>query len=464
VNGEPPFYFIVAFWGPEYRQHFLRLCASSLLSPGNIPSLSERRASRFLICTTREDWAHIQADPIIRLLAASTVLEFIEIRRPVPDFLKPVYREKLRRSGAGRESVVASQAEAAVSPEEVASPESFAELQSLGREIGRELTVHHHYALRVLFMSAGHKVAACRAHADKAYAIFLAPDMVLSDGAIAELDKLAREGRKVVLAAACRFGQEQCLQAFQVGGFMVPGKPLVVSPRQLVEIAFANMHPETACFEFDSPYFCQTATSALWRVPGDDGVLIHSFFWAPLLVSYGDVRNHRAEYFDNGGTTDGKYIAMHFDSQRDITIIADSDRLMLASFTPNEEYYYPVTSRAIQRSAVGTDYKIYRLRLTLHGHRGDDLKRRLYAVPVRLHSRPLSPAWEAVELRASSIVARAVEPPGRLVLWAIRLNGFLHGQRFGSLCWFVITYPVSKLPSRRRDQLRRLIRKVGIAA
>ena len=95
---------------------------------------------------------------------------------------------------------------------------------------------------------------------------------------------------------------------------------------------------------------------------------------------------------------------------------------------------------------------------------GDPLKRRLYAVPVYFHSGPISPVWDAVERRASGLVARAVKQPGRLVLWVIRLNGFLAGQHFKSLCWFAITYPISKLPSHRRKQLRWLIRKVGIAA
>ena len=107
MDGERPFYFIVSFWGREYRELFLRLCVSSLLSPGNIPSLSGSRSSRFLICTTKEDWALVQSDPLVQLLAASTVLEFIELRRPVPDFLQSVYREKLRRVGSDPDGIFA---------------------------------------------------------------------------------------------------------------------------------------------------------------------------------------------------------------------------------------------------------------------------------------------------------------------------------------------------------------------
>jgi hypothetical protein len=289
--------------------------------------------------------------------------------------------------------------------------------------------------------------------------------MVLSDGAVAELDRLARRGSKVVLAAACRFAQEQCLAAFRSRGLLEPGKPLCLPPRLLVEIAFAHLHPETAGFEFDAPAFCTTATSALWRVPGDAGALLHSFFWAPLLVSYGDVRTHHTDCFDHGGTTDGKYIAMHFDPDRDLTPIVDSDTLMMASFTRSDEYYYPVTRGLLKRLPVlGTAYKTYLLRKMLYGPMGDPVKRRLYAVPVRFHSRSVSPSWEPVEQRAGAVVGRALMPPGRLAAAWIRLSWFLSQQTLRSLGWFVVTYPVSRLSPQRRDQLRRMIGRTKEAA
>jgi len=455
---ERPFYFIVSFWGEEFRNHFLRLCASSLLAPGNIPALSGARRCRLLICTTAEDWETIQADPTFAQLCTFATPEFLELRHPVPDFLRRPYQEKLYRAAGRHETGQAVRIPDSVSPNDVACPEAFAELQAIGREIGVALTAAQAYALRLFFMSAGHKAAAIRAHADGAYAVYLAPDMVLSDGAVAELDRLARQGSKVVLAAACRFAQDECLAAFRSRGLLEPGKPLCLSPRLLVEIVFAHLHPETAGFEFEATAFCTAATSALWRVPGDSGALLHSFFWAPLLVSYGDVHTHHAEYLDHGGTTDGRYIAMHFDPDRDLTAIADSDTLMMASFTRADEYGYPDTRRMLKRlPGVGRAYKIHLLRGMLHGPMGDPVKRRLYAVPVRFHSRPVSPAWEEVERRAEAVVSRALKKPGRPAAAWIRVGRFLSAQSLRSFGWFIVTYPVSKLSPHRRDQLRRLI-------
>lgn len=462
---ERPFYFIVSFWGEEFRNHFLRLCAPSLLAPRNIPALSGIRCCRLLICTTAEDWKAIQADPVFALLCVSATPEFLELRHPVPDFLRRPYQEKLRRAAGRHEMGQAVRIPDSVSPNDVASPEAFAELQAIGLEIGVMLTARQAYALRLFFMSAGHKVAAIRAHTDGAYAVYLAPDMVLSDGAVSELDRLARRGSKVVLAAACRFGQEECLAAFRSRGLLEPGKPLCLPPRLLVEIAFAHLHPETAGFEFDAPAFCTTATSALWRVPEDGGALLHSFFWAPLLVSYGDVQTHHADCFDHGGTTDGKYIAMHFDPDRDITAIADSDALMMASFTRTEDYAYPDTRGLLKRlPGVRTVYKIHLIRRMLYGPMGDSVKRRLYAVPVRFHSRPISPVWEELERRAEAVVIRALKKPGLLAAAWIRVSWFLSEQSLRSFGWFLVTYPVSKLSPHRRDQLRQLIGKIRPAA
>jgi hypothetical protein len=462
---ERPFYFIVSFWGEEFRNHFLRLCAPSLLAPGNIPALFGVRRCRLLICTTAEDWKALQADPLFALLGVSATLEFVELRHSVPDFLRRPYQEKLRRADGRHEIGQAVRIPDLVSPNEVASLQAFTELQTIAGEIGVTLTASQGYALRLFFMSAGHKVAAIRAHADGAYGVFLAPDMVLSDGAIFELDRLARRGSKVVMAAACRFAQEECLAAFRTRGLLEPGKPLCLAPRLLVEIVFEHLHPETAGFEFDASAFCTTATSALWRVPGDGGALLHSFFWAPLLVSYGDMRTHHADCFDHGGTTDGKYIAMHFDPDRDLTVIADSDTLMMASFTRNQDYAYPDSRGLLKRfPGFGRVYKIHRIHSMLYGPMGDSVKRRLYAVPVRFHSRPVSPAWEEVERRAEAVVSRALKKPSRLAAAWIRVSWFLSEQSLRSFGWFLVMYPVSKLSPHRRDQLRRLIGKSRQAA
>lgn len=460
-----PFYFIVSFWGAEFREHFLRLSAASILAPGNIPSLSNRDGSRFLICTTTEDWVAIQRDATFQLLASHIEPVFIELRRPAPDFLKPILQEKRRRDGVAASRPDEQNGQILVTPNDVLADHAYVELEQVGREIGYTLTIHHHYALRIFFMSNGHKAGACRALADHANGVFLAPDLVTSDGTVVELERLVRAGHKVVLTGALRFAQDDCLATFRAAGLMEPGKPMVLSPRSMVATMFKHMHPETACFEFDSPNFCDTATSVLWRVPGDDGVLLHNLNFYPLLVNYSGVTRHQADYFDSGGTIDGRYVALHFDLERDVTVVTDSDVFMLASFTPKSEYYYPVTTGWRKTLPwLGTVYKTSLIRRTLYSPMGDPVKRQFYTVPIRLHSNPLTPEWEEVERRAGAIVSRGLKKPGWLIAVWIRVSWFLSEQSVRSLGWFLVTYPVSKLSLHRRDQLRRLIRSIGLAA
>ena len=93
-----PFYFVDSFWGDEFREHVLRLSVATLLAPGNLPSLTNKRDSKFLFCTTHDDWAAIQDDPTFELLASQIEPIFVELRRKVPKFLKPIIAEQRRRT------------------------------------------------------------------------------------------------------------------------------------------------------------------------------------------------------------------------------------------------------------------------------------------------------------------------------------------------------------------------------
>ena len=129
-----PFYLVVVLWGAEHRNYFLRFLVPSLLSPGNLPSLQPGAPHRFLIATTIEDWTVMQGHPAYQNLARVIEPVFLEISAPA--------------EGANK----------------------------------------------YLVMSSGHKVAAMKAFADKAYGVFLTPDLVLSEGSIAALQRLALAG------------------------------------------------------------------------------------------------------------------------------------------------------------------------------------------------------------------------------------------------------------------------------
>ena len=146
-----PFYFMAVLWGERFRNYFLDYCLASALSPGNIPALRTLPRSKFLIATLPADWAAMRETKIFRLLER---------------YIDPVLIE-LPPCPPGRSS-------------------------------------YQH-------MSIGHRIACDMAHRDKAYAVILTPDCMLSDGAVSRLQELARSGTQLVLTAALRFGEEPFL-------------------------------------------------------------------------------------------------------------------------------------------------------------------------------------------------------------------------------------------------------------
>jgi len=133
------FYFMVVFWGPVYRAYFTELLVASLLSPKNVPAVGMERRNRFLIVTTREDWEALQANETFQ--SRRHCVEPVWFEMPFPAAAEP----------------------------------------------------------KMLVMSRGHRQVAERAFKDRAYGVFLTPDLILSDGSVAAMERLVRAGKKVVL-------------------------------------------------------------------------------------------------------------------------------------------------------------------------------------------------------------------------------------------------------------------------
>jgi len=352
-----PFYFIVVFWGEEHRGYFLRYLIPSLLSPGNLPSLPRTVPHRFLIATTRQDWAAIHSDPAYQAMARIVEPLLLEIQQPV---------------------------------------------------VG---------ANKYLVMSEGHKIAAERAFADKAYGIYLTPDLVLSDGSVAALQRLAAKGSNVVLCVAMRFTSEGCMPRIEALRGAEPGAPLVLEPKTLSGIALRNMHPETLRYDWDAPYFAESPYSCFWRVPGEDGIVVHSFSWAPLLVNYATLASHQSETFDRW-TLDGDYIFRNFSLDDRVHVVRDSGEICLVSFTGADERpgHLPEDLLAPRWyncwPLIRRYWKLHSLRSVKNSGEMDPLRRRIFALSMRLHGGSTgSAAWASTEARAGAIIGKIYSDP-----------------------------------------------------
>jgi len=329
------FYLVVVFWGALHRHNFLTFLLPSLLASGNIPSLKSEPTSRFLIVTTAEDWAMLQ-------------------------------------SHAG-----------------------FLKLQMFMKAIHLEMPTPVEDSNKYLIMSKGHEMASQKAFTDGACGVFLTPDLVLSDGSLHELKRLAAEGKKVVLCAAMRFTQEGCLADMRELCEQEQGSVLSISSGALAEIAYRNMHPETLRYDWVAPFFAENPYSCFFRVPETRSLIVHSFSWAPLLVNYQALHIHHTDTFTKW-TMDGDYIYQNFPNLEDVYVVQDSDEILLVSFTPTDDLLgYLAHDMFLSRwykwwPVVGYYWKIHSIRMVKDLSNMDPLKHRILSRSVRIHDRETS--------------------------------------------------------------------------
>ena len=374
---ERPFHFAIVLWGERFRNYFLDYCLPSLLSSGNIPSLATRQPSKFLIATRPEDWEAIRATTIFKNLE---------------NYVTPIYLE--------------------IPP----CPS------------GRPACEH---------MGIGHKLTCKYSFREKAYAVHTTPDCMFSDGAIARLQELARDGNELVLCAALRFGEEPFFANLRSRG-LIPlegrrdfGQPLAVPARDLVWAAINGLHAETLSYEWDAPYFTLVPAAAWWRVLGEDGIVLHSLSAAPALVDFAAVRDIDTSSLDYW-TIDGDFLHRNIGSTNAIHIVEDSDELFFASWTPMVERLDTFKSIPLLRNKVLRELvHAVELRRTYFGPYADPLKRRMFRHTVRWHSRPLTDAWQTVEQTAEQTLSSyldEIRPSHRLraALWhsLVKCAGF----------------------------------------
>lgn len=348
-----PFHFTVVFWGVQHRRYFLDLLVASLLAPGNIPALEGREHCRFLICTTRADWDALQDEFQFRQLSALIAPVFVEMDPPRPDDNK------------------------------------------------------------MLVMSRGHAKLTQLAFEARANGVFVTPDLVLSDGSVAALQRRAREGYDVVLCGALRFAYEGCIADMQAIGALRRDAPLAISGRALMGIALRHLHSETLGFEWDADHFTDYPIAAFWRVPDGSGIVLHCFSWAPLLVNYAALSSHDASAFE-AWTLDGDYVHANFGADRArVHVVADSDEIGLVSFTKESELSHPLRPFwATGIPVLDQPLKISNLRDVYASAVMDPLKRRIFPQAVRWHGGDVAPStWAPVERRARAIIDVATRPP-----------------------------------------------------
>jgi hypothetical protein len=349
---ERPFYFMINFWGEEFRSLFLNYCLASLLSPRNIPALVNKESSRFIIVAPRADLEALDRAPMIAELRKHIATEFIEVSDPnaVP---------KQRRSA----------------------------------NFNYEMNAH------------GYKLAADYAFRNKGYGCYLCPDTMLSDGTVVRLQERARKGAKAVMVAALRHEQVGMLRALE--SVISCGKPICLAPRDLMRLALAHLHPQVLRHDWTSDNFSTQPGFSVWRVPGGDGIILHSMRCNPLLISYADLTEHRTDSRFGGPdriAMDDDYIFNNFGAGEGVQIVTDTDEIAYVSFTPSET--------AVPLDTTGGEMsKRICLRVSAQTGMLDPLQRRLFRTHGRFHSGDITPEWSAMEQQIDAILDATLAAP-----------------------------------------------------
>jgi len=350
-----PLYLMVSFWGEKFRSYFTSYCLPSLLSPRNLGLLNSKDGHKFLIATTDADWEALRQQPI-----------FAELEKHV----EPVFLN----IGFPEDDTIASKFE---------------------------------------HMTFTHRLLVETAHQRRALVCQIMPDTMYTDGTIATVIRYAEQGWHAVLAVAIRLAEEKLFPPLGAGGFVPVTSseaPLCITlpPRQVAKIAARSMFYDNLVNDWDAADFSRYPGFCFWRVPGTDDLLIHSFYFAYLLIDFSVVEVNDTKSFEAGQSIENTWLSDNFPDPSKVKVPQDSDEAILLSWTPSPDPIPPRRPRALLRiPGLATIWKGWRLRAywTLHAAAGDVQKTNNFRHPIHWHAGELTgPEWQRTEARARRIM------------------------------------------------------------
>lgn len=269
----PAFYFIVVVWGEDYVDMLLQIALRSFLSPKNIPRLSNLHESRFVFATTKHDYKKISESPIFQKLES---------------YIQPV----------------------------------FLELDEDNNE-----SVH-------VRMTLGYEMASKLCYEKSAYAVYLLPDCIVSDGSFLSLENYAQQGRDVVLMPGPRIIKHQFMSYIK-NLRLDAAQPFNFAARELVDIGLSMLHNQFKNYNYTDKKFTKWPHLVTWNIPGQKGLLIRSFHLHPILVNF----SNRKELvlFNKSDTIDGNFISRNFLDLNKFYLETDSDNMLLFSMSNEED-------------------------------------------------------------------------------------------------------------------------------
>lgn len=264
-----PFFFIVVVWGDAYVDMLLQVSLRCFLSPQNIPGLSNLDASKFIFVSTKKDYLKISQSAIFKQLET---------------YIEPMFLEL-----------------------DMTGDETVYTRATMGYEQATQVACQH-----------------------KAYAIYLLPDCLISDGTFCSLEKYAQEGRDVVLLPGPRLVKEKVM-SYLSDKHLADDSVLSFEPRKLAAIGLEFLHPEFKHYNYNGQGFTKWPHMVTWNIPSQQGLLVRAFHLHPLMVNYSNQTG--PVDFNKYDTIDGSFIKRNFLDFNKFLLETDSDNMILYSMT-----------------------------------------------------------------------------------------------------------------------------------
>ncbi len=319
-----------AVWGRKYCDSFLNANLPTLMSANNIPALAREHSTQYTLVTTKEDADYIRDSAVFRKLSAIVDVKFIERE----DFdLADTYRT----------------------------------------------------------MSLCYELALGCAKERDAWVFINGPDNVYADGSLATIARLMNTGKRMIMVTALEVVAESFLPALLNQTQTDENGIRTLSPRSLVELAIAHMHPYQTHAHWSCEDFTTWPSQIHWNVEGE-GVLTRCWHLAPLAMKplvWGPLRD----------TFDLSFPLVAVNSYEDIVVITDSDDFCGANLRGRDQMVHTTGySSSIDRMVGWVEHHTNRY------HRKNVL------TPILYHYADMTPEkWHPVIGEAEQVIRKILD-------------------------------------------------------
>jgi len=219
------YHVITVVWGEKYTTAFVEVVLPTLMARGNLPAFADNGVrARYRIFTLEADAHRLRQSRQFRKLAEIMPVEIVGI-----DDLKPPLHPYVDSAECHRRAIAAAESASAAM-------------------------------------------------------VFLPPDTVWSNGAIARVLDAANAGKRAVMIPGISVVSETFVPALRAQAHASGGPAMAVEGRALAGLAIEHLHPRSQAFFTNSDHFARWPSNLYWNV-NDRGFVGRCFHLHPLMIA-----------------------------------------------------------------------------------------------------------------------------------------------------------------------------------